>query len=87
MDFDQIVKYEPQNEAELVSLTKSLECQGQISLLVAYWLIGHSIIKFYKKHYGQQELQNLAAQTGIGIDTPHKACKFARQYRRCAPGL
>jgi hypothetical protein len=44
------------------------------------WVIGKSILSFFKGKYGMGELQKISEATGIGRDTLTKACVFARQY-------
>jgi hypothetical protein len=44
------------------------------------WVIGKSILSFFKGKYGMGELQKISEATGIGRDTLTNACVFARQY-------
>jgi hypothetical protein len=67
-------------EDDLISHAIKLRTHLETSKVVVYYLIGEAINSFYKKSYGQNELQKIAERTGINIGTLHKACRFAKKY-------
>jgi hypothetical protein len=71
---------ESATEDDLIAYTKFLHTRLAISTVQCYWVIGKSILSFYKGKYGTGEIQKISEATGIGRDTLTKACKFARQY-------
>ena len=71
---------ESSTEEELIAYPRFLHTRLAMSTVQCYWLIGKSILSFYKGKYGTGELQKISEATGIGRDTLTKACKFARQY-------
>jgi hypothetical protein len=76
----EMIPQESATEEELIAYTKFLHTRLAISTVQCYWVIGKSILSFYKGKYGTGELQKISEATGIGRDTLTKACKFARQY-------
>jgi hypothetical protein len=76
----EMIPEESQTEEELIAYTKLLHTRLAMSTVQSYWLIGKSILAFYKGEYGTGELQRISDATGIGRDTLTKACKFARQF-------
>ena len=76
----ELIPQESATEEELIAYTKFLHTRLAISTVQCYWVIGKSILSFYKGKYGSGELQKLSGATGIGRDTLTKACKFARHY-------
>lgn len=76
----ELIPQESVTEDDLIAYTKFLHARMAISTVQCYWLIGKSILSFYKGKYGTGELQKLSEATGIGRDSLSKACKFARQF-------
>jgi hypothetical protein len=76
----EMIPRESISEEDLIAYTKFLHTRLAISTVQCYWLIGKSILSFYKGKYGTGEIQKISEATGIGRDTLTKACKFARQY-------
>ena len=74
--------FQPKTEDELITLTGRLHKAATSGLVISYWHIGNSIASFYHKKYGSGELQRIADQTGVSLDTLHKACKFADRYSK-----
>jgi hypothetical protein len=72
--------FQLKTEDDLISHTIKLRSHLETSKVVIYYLIGEAINSFYKKSYGQNELQKIAEHTEINIGTLHKACLFARNY-------
>ena len=89
----QLVPYEDQSrnladdfhaetEEDLINHTRNLYQETVAGVVITYWNIGYSINTFYEKKYGSGELQRIADQTGVSLDSLHKACKFANRFSR-----
>ena len=76
----EMIPQESATEDDLIAYTKFLHTRLAISMVQCYWVIGKSILSFYKGKYGTGELQKISEATGIGRDTLTKACKFTREY-------
>lgn len=74
------VNFQAKSEKDLIIYTANLYYKAGRTLIKCYWLIGQGINNFYKKSYGEDELEKIATATGISKGTLRKACQFARQY-------
>jgi len=72
--------FQAKSEEDLINHTKYLYARMEVSVVMTYWHIGQAINSFYQKEYGRSKLKGIANETGIKLDTLHKACKFARAY-------
>jgi len=72
--------FQAKSEEDLIQHTKYLYAQMEVSVVMTYWHIGQAINSFYQKDYGHGKLKRIADETGIKLDTLHKAGKFARDY-------
>jgi hypothetical protein len=53
---------------------------GNRTHIKSYWHIGQSVNAYFKKSYGDDEMNTLAEKTGIAKGTLYKACQFADKY-------
>lgn len=67
-------------EDELVHFLKRNHASAEGSRTVGYYNMGRGILSYYKKKYGQNELQRIATKTEIGISTLEKICRFASSF-------
>ena len=74
--------FQPKTEDELITLTGRLHKAATSTIVISYFHIGNAINAYYHKQYGSGELQRIADQTGVSLDTLHKACKFADRYSK-----
>lgn len=64
-------------EEGLVHFLKRIHASAEGSRIAGYYYMGKGILSFYKKKYGQNELQQIATKTEIGVSTLEKICRFA----------
>ena len=74
--------FQPKTEDELITLTGRLHKAATSTIVITYFHIGNAINAYYHKQYGSGELQRIADQTGVSLDTLHKSCKFADRYSK-----
>jgi len=74
--------FHAETEEDLINHTRNLYKETVAGVVITYWKIGYSINAFYEKKYGSGELQRIADQTGVSLDSLHKACKFANRFSR-----
>ena len=72
--------YQPATEQALIDYTRQLHNKVEVASIITYWEIGRCINGFYKGKYGARELEKIAKETGIGTNSLHKMCRFARIY-------
>ena len=77
-EMNDLIEFRPKSEEELIAHARDVHSRVQKSSIAGYWEIGRSINAFYKGTYGTSELKRIAEAIGIGMDTLHKICKFAR---------
>jgi len=72
--------YQPATEQALIDYVVSQNNRLEIANIFVKWEIGRSINSFYKGKYGARELDKISKETGIGTNSLHKMCRFARIY-------
>ena len=74
-------EYRPESEEALIDYVNSQNSKLEMANILVKWEIGRCINSFYQGKYGARELEKISKETGIGINSLHKMCRFARIYR------
>jgi hypothetical protein len=72
--------YHPESEEALIDYVNSQNSRLEMANILVKWEIGRSINSFYQGKYGDRELDRISKKTGIGTNSLHKMCRFARIY-------
>jgi hypothetical protein len=75
-----ISEYQPESEEALIDYVNSQNGKLEMANILVKWEIGRSINSFYQGKYGDHELEKISKKTGIGTNSLHKMCRFARIY-------
>jgi hypothetical protein len=75
-----ISEYHPESEEALIDYVNSQNGKLEMANILVKWEIGRSINSFYQGKYGDHELNKISKKTGIGTNSLHKMCRFARIY-------
>jgi hypothetical protein len=72
--------YKPETIEDLFEYVKRLKSNEENSNILTKHQLGKTIISFYNKKYGTDELQKIAEASGYSKSTLHKACQFANNF-------
>ena len=75
-----ISEYHPESEEALIDYVNSQNSKLEMANILVKWEIGRSINSFYQGKYGTNEFGKISEATGIGTNSLHKMCRFARIY-------
>ena len=74
------MELKPKTESGLFEYIKRLKSHEENSHILIRHQLGKTIINFYNKKYGNNELQKIAEASGFSNSTLHKACQFASNF-------
>lgn len=75
-----ITEFEVKTESDLFEYVKRLKSHEENSNILTKHQLGKTIINFYNKKYGNDELQKIAEESGYSKSTLHKVCQFAKNF-------